>query len=1217
MLAPYLPWFQTTQSRQSPIKTTPPDEIIEDIDSDGDFLSDNDEYDVTMTDPADPDSDNDGMFDGEESNFWSDRYDEAKDDNVPDWLKDRNPHLSDEERKGLYQSTGDLDNDGLSNINDMDSDGDGLPDGFEVENGLDPADPESDFNDLSDNKKNYIKAGGFGKNRIISSSGSLNLEMFNTDYLNLYTSYNSILFNVTPSSNPRYWRTAVYDEYRKNDWIQSNSVDPLNTYNGEELTNEVTVYDTAESYSYNISFEGFIRGMMPTALHTTSVYSVDPNTLIRHNDNSVFESPTIIRSYNFNATIYTYTDEQLNSSTVPTKIENKNLVNKGACPEEIAELARELVAGKTSDFDKTKAIASYLVENYIYDLNSFYYNLYYRDSDYKDSGKSNYNNALYNMLLNTYRGRCLEYASAFVLMCRANGIPAQLAVGFAPGNIEEPEKDVRVVRVGHRHAWGEVLFDGIGWIPFEVTPTTAIHSNVTGIDVTGADINVINLLTNVGDYSGDFDWGGSGGGTANHYFTNLMELVDHTKLDSDNDGVPNAQDPDDDNDGLNDTEELKLGTHPFLKDTDRDGLTDYEEVREHKTDPLNSDTDDDGLTDYYELNKSNTDPLLYDTDFGGANDGLEVIHNGNPNDPSDDENYIDSDNDGLTNGEEKLLGTNMYKKDTDGGGASDYLEHHAGLNPVDDPEDDLKVLDSDNDGLMDAKELELGTDPYDPDSDDGGINDGIEYLLNNTFKFDFDLLNGSDDYWLLDSDDDGLLNILEDKNQNNIFEPLEGETDPHNPDTDYGGINDGTEVLNGFDPLNGSDDEYIDSDKDGLPDLLEKNIGTDPKDQDTDNDGLPDGWIDFDNDGKKDLGEFEDRNLDGDRDGNLGDQDSKSDWNKGEGPGETNPTNSDSDGDGLIDGFEIEIGTDPIDWDTDDDELSDSEEIEYLTNPFNSDTDFDSIPDGIEVRDGTYPTLKDSDGDGITDDLEKSMGTDPMNMDSDGDGFADGMEIDFDSLPLDPGDFPSGGSGNNGGLIKPRLDTIRPPSDSPGYDPVTHDPTTPDPNTPDPNSNKPNSTGDGGVTNILPIVIGMILIVIIFLYYISWRKQHIDEIADVAEHAEHELSRVDDQEIDSIRRAIYDAYRQMLKIMRKYDFVREKSMTPLEFEKVIAEALPISDKNLGGLTRIFEEARYSNHKMGTNIRDRAIKCFRELKTELRGMRWKSSARAEKEAAMAS
>jgi hypothetical protein len=61
-------------------------------------------------------------------------------------------------------------------------------------------------------------------------------------------------------------------------------------------------------------------------------------------------------------------------------------------------------------------------------------------------------------------------------------------------------------------------------------------------------------------------------------------------------------------------------------------------------------------------------------------------------------------------------------------------------------------------------------------------------------------------------------------------------------------------------------------------------------------------------------------------------------------------------------------------------------------------------------------------------------------------------------------------------------------------------------------------------------------------------------------------------------------------------------MTPLEFEHVIASALPISDRNLSALTRIFEEARYSDHKLNTNVRDEAIASFRALKNELRGVK---------------
>ena len=41
----------------------------------------------------------------------------------------------------------------------------------------------------------------------------------------------------------------------------------------------------------------------------------------------------------------------------------------------------------------------------------------------------------------------------------------------------------------------------------------------------------------------------------------------------------------------------------------------------------------------------------------------------------------------------------------------------------------------------------------------------------------------------------------------------------------------------------------------------------------------------------------------------------------------TDPTNSDSDGDGLLDDYEIDNAIDPMDWDSDGDRLSDGQEI--------------------------------------------------------------------------------------------------------------------------------------------------------------------------------------------------------------------------------------------------------------------------------------------------
>jgi len=108
------------------------------------------------------------------------------------------------------------------------------------------------------------------------------------------------------------------------------------------------------------------------------------------------------------------------------------------------------------------------------------------------------------------------------------------------------------------------------------------------------------------------------------------------------------------------------------------------------------------------------------------------------------------------------------------------------------------------------------------------------------------------------------------------------------------------------------------------------------------------------------------------------------------------PAPVDTDGDGLTDQEEAELGTDPNNADTDDDGLTDSEEVnEYNTDPLNADSDGDGLNDGDEVMShDTDPLNEDSDGDGINDGDEiNEYRTDPNDEDSDGDGISDYDEV--------------------------------------------------------------------------------------------------------------------------------------------------------------------------------------------------------------------------------
>ena len=121
----------------------------------------------------------------------------------------------------------------------------------------------------------------------------------------------------------------------------------------------------------------------------------------------------------------------------------------------------------------------------------------------------------------------------------------------------------------------------------------------------------------------------------------------------------------------------------------------------------------------------------------------------------------------------------------------------------------------------------------------------------------------------------------------------------------------------------------------------------------------------------------------------------------------TDPALADTDGDGLADSVEtLNTMTDPTtpntydpvvtdgDLDLDSDGLTNLEELAAGTDPIEPDTDGEGLLDGVEVQSfSSDPLLPDTDDDRLTDDSEFRLGTDPTNPDSDGDGILDGDEV--------------------------------------------------------------------------------------------------------------------------------------------------------------------------------------------------------------------------------
>jgi len=147
----------------------------------------------------------------------------------------------------------------------------------------------------------------------------------------------------------------------------------------------------------------------------------------------------------------------------------------------VTALSEQLTTGQSTDYDKALAIQQYLRAT-----GGFTYSLILAPPAKDRSGKDAGYDPLTNFLV-TKKGYCVQFATAMVMMARAAGIPARMAIGFLPGT---RVKGVWTVTAADAHAWPELYLDGIGWARFEPTPSrgglpgyaVAPKTPATGVD---------------------------------------------------------------------------------------------------------------------------------------------------------------------------------------------------------------------------------------------------------------------------------------------------------------------------------------------------------------------------------------------------------------------------------------------------------------------------------------------------------------------------------------------------------------------------------------------------------------------------------------------------------------------------------------------------------------------------------------------------------------
>jgi len=320
------------------------------------------------------------------------------------------------------------------------------------------------------------------------------------------------------SKRPYYLQTITYDVYTGHGWSRSNgptrSVAPGDRifpgYSPERpLTAEAFALETV-----TIQIQGHVGNNVFTPGFPTAAYLAvavqQPNGEPFLGGLSSGVGLDAGKGYQITAAISNATEAQLAGAgtSYPPEVRALYLDTTGVTDRTRA-LAASLVAGQADSYHMAKALVAYLQGPY------FHYST--TAALPTDPSRDIVDFFLFDPKGQT--GYCEYFASAMAVMARSVGLPARVAVGYAPG--ERVSTDVWQYRERNAHAWAEIYFPGYGWQIFEATKSLPPVARLAGSGVVppvvppvggggtspfheGADPGVISDLPSFEPVSGGF-----------------------------------------------------------------------------------------------------------------------------------------------------------------------------------------------------------------------------------------------------------------------------------------------------------------------------------------------------------------------------------------------------------------------------------------------------------------------------------------------------------------------------------------------------------------------------------------------------------------------------------------------------------------------------------------------------------------------------------------
>lgn len=267
----------------------------------------------------------------------------------------------------------------------------------------------------------------------------------------------------TSNGEPTYFRTVAMPDLTTDGVrlvpMTLHNYGLANAYNapGEKLDVEVQMRAVPSEYlPVPFAVEGF---------SAEGVWSYDPDTLSVVATGAERTQQTVNLNYTATSVVPSPSSEEIDAARAGNDVPDITKVVPQV-DQQVVDLTREIVKDAKSDGEKAQLMQDFLRgENFEYSL---------------DAPQTATLDVVSSFLLQDRTGYCIHFAAGMMTMARVEGIPSRMAVGFNSGT--KQDDGTYLVTSHNMHAWPELYFEGLGWVPFEPTPSVASPPDYTNGD---------------------------------------------------------------------------------------------------------------------------------------------------------------------------------------------------------------------------------------------------------------------------------------------------------------------------------------------------------------------------------------------------------------------------------------------------------------------------------------------------------------------------------------------------------------------------------------------------------------------------------------------------------------------------------------------------------------------------------------------------------------